>query len=494
MNPWCRAPPPWAAPTVRTPSVVSNFPSPHCRYDHGHSSIAIVSTITLPSRRRVALSLGQSFGLSLLVIACGIAFSRSMTMAQYGELEAALGALAIAGVIAGLGMDAFAIRALRTSIFRKTWSEGRGFRHIAPRLLLVAAVLTWAVLVGFHAVIQDKTAVRLASFAAVLALLPLTAFSAYLLNAAKAHGASMQAKNALYLKGHGLLLGLIVLAHWIFGSNFGVLHAAVVLAIAWALSCGLLLRVNAKVEDERFRSGDRTYRHWSWIRSGLAFMVCGLMLMALDRGGVIVLGWMHADAEASARFGAASRLSWPVAFLAIGAHGTYLPLLSDAIDHGHRTIIDSVRRAWTRMLWLPIVGCVIVIGALGGWMLSFYGDGFAQAHGTLLVLLIGQAVAAMAFLSLPLLVYRGHGLTAVIVLVSWVVIGGAGMVLGGHFAADFGVAPDMGVAIGQVIGMIGAQATLYASLHRRLPNAADDEHSPQAQATAAHRATEPPQY
>jgi predicted MFS family arabinose efflux permease len=62
-----------------------------------------------------------------------------------------------------------------------------------------------------------------------------------------------------------------------------------------------------------------------------------------------------------------------------------------------------------------------VIGACGGFMLSAFGSaGYAEAHGTLVVLLICGAV------------------------------GVAGMVLGGHFANDLRISPHLAVALGLI--------------------------------------------
>ena len=83
-----------------------------------------------------------------------------MTKAAYGEFEAALGALALAAVIGALGLDQLAVRALRSSAFHGTWEEGRGYRHLAPRIIIGSTIVACAALLAAHALIYKATTVR----------------------------------------------------------------------------------------------------------------------------------------------------------------------------------------------------------------------------------------------------------------------------------------------------------------------------------------------
>jgi hypothetical protein len=113
----------------------------------------------------------------------------------------------------------------------------------------------------------------------------------------------------------------------------------------------------------------------------------------------------------------------------------------------HKSVLISEAQA------LALSGLVIAV--FGGWMLSFYGPTFASVHEPLIVMLVAQAVVALACLSLPVLIYRGRGRVALLWLVIWAVLGIGGMLLGGHLAVREGIAPEFGVACGQAIGLIG---------------------------------------
>lgn len=68
--------------------------------------------------------------------------------------------VAVTTVIGAVGLDQLALRALRSSAFHGSWEEGRGTRHLAPRIIIGSTIVARAALLAAHAFYYKSTAVR----------------------------------------------------------------------------------------------------------------------------------------------------------------------------------------------------------------------------------------------------------------------------------------------------------------------------------------------
>jgi O-antigen/teichoic acid export membrane protein len=393
---------------------------------------------------------GATFGgiaRGLLALAVAIAFARLMDVEAFGEFSAAQSMLAIATLPATMGMSKIAIRSYRSAKNSYDESHARGFRISGPLIILIASLITYVLLVGFHATMHAQTAINLVSFAAVLALLPLNALSAFLVASNAAHGAAVLASNISGWVNGLLLLGILALANVTFGRPLSILQAAGILAGATTITLLANTVLLRRIEPVRFRSGDRTYKVYDWVRTGASFASASLSLLILDRSGLIILGWVTANAQDAAHLSAAIRISSILLLIGLGLRPVFLPVLAEAAKKQDTETLRAVLRFWivrSLAILLPISALAIWQGRL---LLIGYGPRFEAAYPTLVIMVVSQVVAVSTMLFIPLCQFLDAGRAASLATSTSALLGVAAMT---GFAFLWG---DTGVALGMGLGL-----------------------------------------
>jgi len=387
-----------------------------------------------------------------------MALARVMSVEGFGEFSAARGVLSITTIIAALGLGPLATSLYRSESAQEDGRHARGIRRAGPLLILLCSALTYALLVGVHGHLDHKTAVRLVIFAAVLGMLPLYALSSFFSMCGAAHGAAVLS-NAFYGWGAQVLLLLLIgIAVLAWGSSLSVLTVVALYACSAAGALMGTWFVLARVEPTYLQSGSRHYDVRGWLQSGISFALASIALSILDSGGVVVLGWVHANAKAAAHLSAASKVGWLIFVMGASLRMIFRPVLVEAIDARNPTALRRVFRLWFSRIvpvTLPLALGIIVAGSP---ILKLYGADFVIAYWTLVVYTASYFLGALALPLLPLYQYLGHGKSAVRILFSAAALGIAGMIGLGFLWHDTGVALASALAVNGATALIGWRA------------------------------------
>lgn len=399
------------------------------------------------SPRRSYLGILEGFGGGLLALLLSVGLARVMTLESFGELSSARGLLWIAEVVSSVGMGSLATRIYRAKQTASNEIQARGLRRGAPLLILAVSVVVFLALTAMHKAMGADSAVNMLSFIAVLAALPLVCLLTFFSASAAAHGAGV-ASNAISQWGIRVVflatLGLFLLQ---FERPLSVVQAASVWAIATAICVLALWVLVLRVEPVYLHHGDRKYQVPSWLKVGLAFALASFGTKIIHTGGVVVIGWIHADARAAGRLTAAIAISALLMTATGSLQMIYRPALVGAIE---RQDINSVRRVfqlWRRSILLLMLPVCVVMIAFGPFFLELFGRGYSEAYWALVVLASGNMVFAFFALGIPLFQFSGHERTTVILMSTLAAFCVGGMIILGSLWSQTGVALSTAIAL-----------------------------------------------
>lgn len=407
------------------------------------------------SLRSFLTTAGPQLAGTTLGFLAAVALARMLSTAAFGEFSAAYGVMVMAAALAGLGLGQYITVPFRRAIASGEFETVRGLRRWVPWCIVLASAVTYALVFSAHVRFGQGSAVRVESFAAVLAMTPLIALTAYLVAAANTHGA---AGRAMFLSVSGLQLLILAglgAARLAGVSDFGVLAAAAVWAGASALVCLALWRLNLAVEHSAFKDGAMVTAWGTWARGTAPYFLSGGVNVFLVQAPFLVLGWVHADGEAAAMFAAADRLAQLLAVAGLAGTAIFQPVVADVIRECSRARYGALLRQWFLLVGITNAIGLAAILVFGETFLDLYGAEYADAYPLLAVVSssIGLTMTVSIFLSV--VQYAGGGRKVIIVSAAWTLAGVTAMiVLGDRWSA-------MGVAIAQGLTFIGMYLTFY---------------------------------
>jgi len=405
------------------------------------------------SSRRFLLVIGQQLLGTVLSILTAMALARMLSTAAFGEFNAAYGVMMIASVGATLGLNQFIVVPFRKAMATGLYDHARGLRRWVPCCIVAAGLLSYGVLLTTHILLGGHAAVKVASFAAVLAMLPLAALMSFLVATANTHEA---AGRAMFLATPGLQLLVLIslgLVAFLAGKTIGVLEAAAIWASATLIICVSLWRLNRLVEDPEFKRGARKTDWRGWAEGTFPYFVSGVVNMFLIQAPFIVLGWVHADAENAAMFAAADRLGQILAVAGTASMAIFAPAIADVIASGSRQRYVDLMRRWFLIVGSSTAACFALIAISGEALLGWYGAQYEGAYGLLLVISGSVGLSMLGLFFLIVLQFKGRARSVVVTSLIWTFLGFLGMV---GLAESWA---QMGAAIAQAAAFIGMYLT-----------------------------------
>ena len=420
----------------------------------GGSSIGASEQST---RRIIALILCGIAGIGLTAL-FGVALARSMSPAEFGEFSAARGMLGLTTIIATMGFGDLVMNFLPSAMRDSEFARARGILHFAPRLIAAVGLLVAVIIVVLHWAIKHDSIVEVEHFAAVMLLLPIAGIQAFLAGAASALGAAVPSALVTSVAMPGLTLVILYIFRFAEGANISVMEAAIVWGGALALDCWLSLRVLKRFLGDDLKQGERETEPRAWVKAALPYLSTVVVLVWLDVGGMIVIGWVHTDPEAAARFSAASQLSSFALILGLVTAPLYLPDLARAIHDADAEEVRQLLRRRNRIIIPATLVVAVALVALAQPLLHLYGPTYGAAEWTLIALVVGKTANAVFALCLPEIQYRGKNALAVKILATFFVISVAAMVGMGLLYSDTGVGIAQGASL--TLAMIVVQWAL----------------------------------
>jgi O-antigen/teichoic acid export membrane protein len=116
--------------------------------------------------------------------------------------------------------------------------------------------------------------------------------------------------------------------------------------------------------------------------------------IAMDRADVLVLGALSGPTDAGV-YSAAGRVASLVGFGLAAVNAWAAPMFSERHARGEHGRLQDLVRASSRMIFLFTLPVTLAVWILGPFLLGLFGTGFEHAYRSLVILTLGQLVAAL---------------------------------------------------------------------------------------------------
>ena len=392
------------------------------------------------SGKRVLNGTVQGLATAVITFGVSMALARAMEFEAYGEYSSALGVLWITSIFASIGMGRVATKIYRDASNEENHLKARGLRIAGPALIIIVSAVTYGALVGSHALIQDKTAVRLSSFAAVLSLLPIVCLRSFFRASGAAHGSAVAANALNGWVGRVLFLLVLGGAIYIWGHPMALLGVAATRTTSSILILFAIWFLVLRVEPGYLRIGKRGYEVRGWVRMGITFSMTSLGLTIIDNAGVVVLGWVNADAGAAALLAAASALATIMLTTAMNVRNIFSPVLVEVILRRDPLAVRRIFRIWFLRMSMLVLPMAAVMITFAPWFLGLFGTKFEDAYWTFIVFVFNYTIGSLNLLFIVLYQYMGHAKAAMLIMLGAAGIAVLGMIVLGRIWLDLGVA------------------------------------------------------
>ena len=113
------------------------------------------------SARRINMAIASGIAGAAMAFLINLFLARSMQIESFGEFSSCMGVVKIWKVVCALGMGTLATITFKKNKSNRNIEESRGLRNTGPFLIIIASITAYIALVTSHAMIHDKTAVRL---------------------------------------------------------------------------------------------------------------------------------------------------------------------------------------------------------------------------------------------------------------------------------------------------------------------------------------------
>ncbi len=343
------------------------------------------------------------------VLGSQLAVANLLGIEAFGDYAYVLSWVAVLAILSQIGQDSASLRFVASYTAQSQWSLLRGFLRSSTGCVLVAAC---ASAVGMAVVaLASRQALRPDLFMALLV------GAGIVVVLALAHLKSFQVqglKRVISARGpldvlRPLLTGVGVAAVWAFYGE-GKSLAPEAVAVNFSSTVIVLILTEALLRraiPQGARGATAECERGEWLRVGMALLLLSGLSPILSRSDVVMLGIMVSTEQAGV-YAVAALLSQGV-FLGLSAVNMFAAPTIAALHAARRD--DELRRFVRLAAWGSFVIAVPIVGVLvlaGPWILSLFGEGFADGYIPLVVLCGGQFVSAASGSVGFLLTMTGH--------------------------------------------------------------------------------------
>ncbi len=416
--------------------------------------------------RRLARGSIVAFGIHVggagLTYCSQLLIARSIGAEGFGIYAYVFSWVTMLAYLAVLGFDVSLLRFIPAYRAQGEWPLLRGVIRYAER---------WAAIVGLAVVLAGVVIVKLwvhapstdlaDTFLAGFLLVPVLALLWIRCAVVRAFGGVVSALAPDRMVRDGLLLGLIGLAA--FGLGWRIDAPAAMLGTLLSALAGLALVSLAK--RRRMRQAPFAAPSASaggvWARAALPLVVIGVAGVAVNRTGVMLLGWAGHTTDAGIY-----AMAFNVAFLVVlprtAVNVLFAPAIAELFARKDMAAFQALATKTSVWTLLSATGIALPLALLAEPLMGWFGRDFSAGVPALRLLLLGQVIAAGAGSQLFLLTMTGHERSAaVLMLLNAVVNAGLCAVLI-HF---FGLT---GAAIGATVTIIVWNAAMALLIRRIL--------------------------
>jgi O-antigen/teichoic acid export membrane protein len=417
--------------------------------------------------RRIAHS--SATALAVYVAGAGLSYCSQMVLARlvgaasFGIYSYVLAWVTILAYFSALGFDVSLLRLVSVYRTREAWSLVRGVIRYAEWLVMLGAM---AVVLGGGVVVlvfqTHHTAEQAASFLIGFLLVPVWALLWIRSSIVRAFGGVASALAPDRLVRDGLLLVLVTLASQVFGLAMDAPRAMVLTLMSSATGlCLVSIAAHRKTASVlRGRVADYS-ESAAWRRAALPLVMLAVGEVALNRTGVVLLGWAGETTNAG-MFALVCNMAVVVALPRIAVNALFAPMVADLFAHDDHV---ALRQMIAKTSWWTLLGASAIalpLAAIPEHLLGLFGEVFETGAGALRIVLFAQVVAGACGSQLYLMTMTGHERPAAALLAVSLAIGAVtSFVLINFMAVD-------GAAIAAAIAVILWNALMAWFIWRRL--------------------------
>lgn len=336
----------------------------------------------------------------LLIYLVSVCFARLLDLEAFDAYAVASALFLLMAMIAPLGSEKYALRALPVYIERLDWARARGYLRFAWRrvwrmsVLLGVALLAWALWPGSRLADANRSSVAVAALA-----IPVGAAVHFGLEALTAAGRKIAALAIFRLVVPGSALACIGLALVL------QLPLSAPLAIAcwgpgWLLALVLMLRAGRASLAPVLQQPEVFDDRQRWRAESRPFFIYRMAVALLGQSGLIAMAALQAPKVAIGAYAAAVGTAGLAGVLAAATNRSYARRLSILLERRDHAGVLQLRRERLRWLLPTLLVFVAACFAFGDELLALFRPEFAeQGRSALRILALGTAVSVLLSLA-----------------------------------------------------------------------------------------------
>jgi O-antigen/teichoic acid export membrane protein len=339
--------------------------------------------------------LSAKVGGVLIAFLVQIPLTRLLGAEGYGIYVFVVSWVAVAGVVAGFGMETTFVRYLPTYVTDKKWVQLKGVVTFGFGGVVAACALLTIIVYGAFYAFDARNLSFFAFVPAGAALLFVGATSQLVKATLRGLHRVVLSEILEAVVRPPLLLAIFLFLFFSFSAADArlVLWANVLasLAVLTFLSIQLWRRLPAPV-----KAAKPDYSEWpDWLGLALPMVFMAGMGLLLSRTDIIMLGSIAGPAEAGI-YAIGSRFAELATLGLVAANMVLAPRISELFHSQRREQLQHLLKAAAWFSFVFTFCVAIVLAALGSFLLSLFGEGFSGAYIPMLILLAGQMINALA--------------------------------------------------------------------------------------------------
>lgn len=369
------------------------------------------------------LARGSVAGFGVYAAGAGLTYAAQLVLARlagpqaYGDYAFVFACMTMLAYLAAFGFDVSLLRFVPIYREQRAWGHLRGVIRYADRCALALGTALGlagaAVVVAAGARLHPQ--LRL-TFLAGFPLLPVWALLWVRSAVVRAGGKVVAALAPDRIVRDGSLVLILCAAYAVLQRHVSAPFAMLATLAGSVLGLLLVTRAKRRVGGLSIAAAPQEDKR-AWRRAAFPLVAMALAETAINRTGVVLLGWLAGTTEAGI-YAVAFSLAFLVVLPRTALNALFAPTISALHVRGDRHALQVVIGRTALWNLLGATAIALPMALLGHFLLGWFGRDFGAALPILRILLIGQVVAAAAGSQTFLLTMTGQERSAAVLLVA----------------------------------------------------------------------------
>jgi len=414
------------------------------------------------------LGRGSVAAFAIYIIGTGVTYGAQLTLARlmgsgsYGIYAYVFAWMTILAYLAALGFDVSLLRWVSAYRAQQAWSLLCGVIRYAERRVVVVGLGVVAAGTGiimFDGQARDAELSR--TLLIGLFVVPIWALVWSRSAVVRAFGGVASALAPDRVVRDGLLMGLagvaVLVPRW-------QVHAPVAMAGTIATSLAGLGLVTLAVRHwlpATLNAAQPAYAATAWRRAAIPLVIIAIGETAMNRTGVILLGWFG-DTRSAGIYSLAFNIAFMAMVPRMAINTLFAPAVSALFVGGDRHALQAVVARSALWTFLGAAAIALPLALFAGSFLVWFGQDFDSGTTAVRILLLGQVVAAGAGSQLFIMTMTGNERFAAALVVLFTIVN---ITISAGLASLFGLT---GIAIAAAFSLVAWNVAMALFIFRKL--------------------------